>query len=273
MKNILFSLIAVLAGVFGLSGATVDFLRLESPYLKGAEDVVVICPDTLGNTRTYPTVYLLNGYGGDHLSWLHICHDLPAMADRYGFIFVCPDGRDSWYWDSPIDPDMQMESFITETLVQHIDSVYPTDARPGQRGIAGLSMGGQGALWLALRHQDLWKNVSAISGGVDIRPFSAKWSMSKRIGDKDKNPQAWEDFCLLNLIPALKPGQLNIMLDCGVDDFFQQVNATLDRELDSLKIPHDFVRRPGGHTQAYWRNALPFTLVFFDHNFKSARCK
>lgn len=97
-------------------------------------------------------------------------------------IIVCPDGRNSWYWDSPVDPSMQMESFFTDCLIPTVDSLYRTMPARGGRAITGLSMGGHGALWLAWRHPDLFGAAGSMSGGVDIRPFPANWNMADRLG-------------------------------------------------------------------------------------------
>lgn len=69
-------------------------------------------------------------------------------------------------------------------------------------------------------------------------------------------------------IPKLKPGQVNIIFDCGTDDFFFEVNENLHKALLEAKIPHDYISRPGAHTHEYWRNAILFQLQFFNQQFK-----
>ena len=87
-------------------------------------------------------------------------------------IIVCPDGGfGSWYWDSPVDAGSQYETYVSNELVTWIDSKYKTIKTRKGRAITGLSMGGQGALYLAFRHQDIFGAAGSMSGGVDIRPF------------------------------------------------------------------------------------------------------
>jgi len=88
------------------------------------------------------------------------------MADRYGAIIVTPDGGvDSWYFDSPVDPTYRYETFVTQELIPYIDKLYKTVADRSGRAIAGLSMGGHGALYLAIRHQELFAAAGSMSGG------------------------------------------------------------------------------------------------------------
>lgn len=244
-----------------------DTLLIESKHLATPMKVTVVVPEASKTDASlrFPTVYLLNGYSGDYRSWGNLRPDMADLADRYGMVIVMPDGRDSWYWDSR--PGMMMESFFTQDLVPTIDHKLPTITDASKRAISGLSMGGHGALWLAIRHSDIWGSAASMSGGVDIRPFPNNWKMKQHIGEQDKNPQAWEDHTVINLVPQLKPGQLNILFDCGVDDFFAEVNNNLHQALLDAKIPHDYISRPGAHTGKYWANSVLYHLLFFNEIF------
>ncbi|MDE6301346.1 MAG: esterase family protein [Muribaculaceae bacterium] len=257
----------ILQALTCLKAAKVETISIESPYLGSPESVTVITPDISGESRAYPTVYLLNGYGGDHTSWLKIRPDLPEMADEMGLVLVMPDGRDSWYWDSPVNPEMQMESFFVNTLVPYIDSNYPTSATADQRAISGLSMGGQGAMFLSMRHPDIWANAGSTSGGLDIRPFSQKWKMKESLGDISVNPEAWESHTPVNLIKDVVPGTINIIFDCGADDFFAGVNEAFHKALVEKGIDHDYIQRPGNHSMTYWNNSIPYQLHYFTTKF------
>ena len=239
-------------------------------YLPTDMNVTVITPDTPKPADGFNTVYLLNGFGGDNNSWTIVRPDLGEWADRYGMVFVLPSGMDTWYWDAPANPDVRMESFFTEVLVPYIDSNYPTNPTAQHRAITGLSMGGHGGLWLGLRHPDIWKNCGSTSGGVDIRPFPERWKMKEALGAKDENPELWDAYTVTTLVPTLQPGVNNIIFDCGVDDFFADVNNNLHQALVDAKIPHDFISRPGAHNNPYWRNALPYQLWFFQTHFEEA---
>ncbi len=270
IKHKTLSTIACLGLVFTAQAAKVDTLSIATTYLDTPESVVVITPDAaaVNPAKRFPTVYMLNGYSGDHLSWISMRPDLPELADSYGVVMVMPDGRDSWYWDSPVDPSMQMESFFTQDLVPYVDTYYPTLTDASKRAITGLSMGGHGALWLAMHHPDIWGNVGSMSGGVDIRPFAEKWKIPQRIGSRDTDRAVWDAYTVSTNIPLLKEAGLNITFDCGADDFFAGVNDNLHRMLLENAVPHDYTSRPGAHSQAYWRNSILYHLLFFNENFK-----
>jgi S-formylglutathione hydrolase FrmB len=130
---------------------------------------------------------LLHGYGGNAKTWIGIKPNLPQIADEKGIIFVCPDGKKSWYWDSPVNPSFRYETFISSELVKYIDEHYKTIADRKGRAITGLSMGGHGAMWNAIRHKDTFGAGGSTSGGMDIRPFPKNWDMSKQLGEYESN--------------------------------------------------------------------------------------
>lgn len=245
----------------------VDTLTISSKILGYDIKTVVVLPaqyfEAEMEEERYPVVYLLHGYAGDYSNWVKKYETLDQVADDSGFIFVCPDGKQSWYWDSPINKDSQFESYITKELVPYIDSQYRTVAKPNMRAITGLSMGGHGALWLAMRHSDIFGVCGSMSGGVDIRPFPNKWKMKEQLGEYEDNKAVWDSHTVINLVPTLKKGQLKIIFDCGVDDFFYQVNLNLHNALLKQGIDHDFISRPGRHTWEYWVNSLDYQLLFF----------
>ncbi len=275
MKKIILSFISLIAcfAIYAAPAAQDEVITVASSYIDPAMDVSVIVPaqyfDDAAADQRYPVIYLLNGHSGNHRQWRDQTKaPLDSLASLYGVIFVCPDGRNSWYWDSPVDPKMQMESFIIKDLVPYIDANYRTKADAAHRAVTGLSMGGHGGLWLGMRHSDVFGNAGSTSGGVDIRPFPANWNMADRLGSKEENPDVWESHTVINLVPTLKPGQLNIIFDCGVDDFFYQVNENLHKALLDAKIPHDYISRPGAHTHPYWNNSILYQVQYFNREFQ-----
>lgn len=259
-------LLSSLVLAMSASAYRTETICLESKNLPAPDSVLVIVPDAASAAKC-PSVYMLNGFGGDHRQWTMIRPDLGKYADLYGMVLVMPSGMDSWYWDAPADPQMQMETFITKELIPYIDSHYNTAADRDKRAVTGLSMGGHGAFWLAARHPELFSSAAAISGGVDIRPFKDNWKMKNRLGEKDKYPEQWEKHTVANMVPELKNGKLNLSIDCGADDFFAGVNKKLHEDLLAAGVPHDYTSRPGAHTFAYWKNAIIYQLLFFNEAF------
>lgn len=212
--------------------------------------------------RAFPVLYLLHGAGGDHREWARAT-SIEELAEQHEIVVVCPDGgRTSWYFDSPIDPGYQYETFVGEELVKFVDETYRTRRDRQSRAIGGLSMGGHGALFLAIRHSDVFGTAVAMSGGVDIRPFPQNWDIARRIGPIEEAPERWEELTVINQARRLKPGQLAISLDCGTEDFFLDVNRALHAQLLAAEIPHDYTERPGGHSWDYWARCVRYQMVF-----------
>lgn len=270
MKNRFLMLFLAAIAAVSAYAAKVDTLSVPAKFIPGPMKVSVVVPDAAAadTARRFPVVYILNGHGGDYSSWLKITRkDLPDLADRFGMVFVLPDGRNSWYWDSTERPEMQMESFFVKELVPFVDATLPVIRRADKRAITGLSMGGHGALMLAMRHPDIWRNAGSMSGGVDIRPFPKSWNMAELIGPLSER---WNDYTVAGQFGRLKPGMLNITFDCGVDDFFAAVNRELHESLLKAGIPHDYTERPGRHSHAYWANSILYHLLFFNEAFARA---
>lgn len=244
-------------------------MEVPSAAMQKSLPATVILPDSYKASpdRRYPVIYLLHGAGGNHLSWLHYLPNLGALASSYNVIIVCPNGALSWYWDSPVDPKMKYETFVSKELVQFIDAHYRTKASRRYRAITGLSMGGQGGLWLGIRHQDTFGACGSMSGGVDIRSFPNNWGMSKMLGEYSKYPQNWENHTIESQLHLITPNSIRIVIECGTSDFFYRVNEKLHQEMLYRNIAHDYTTRPGIHNWDYWRNALPYQLHFFSLSF------
>jgi S-formylglutathione hydrolase FrmB len=269
MKKYLFSLCFVFA-TFGLKAATIDTLSVFSPSMKKNIKTCVIIPDGYSkNDKALPVLYLLHGYSGNYSNWAKGFPITSALADQYKMIIVSPDGGfSSWYIDSPIDPAFKYETFVSKELIERIDKDYNTVKGPSGRAISGLSMGGHGGMYLAFRHQDVFGAAGSMSGGVDIRPFPKNWDIAKRLGTIEQYPENWEKNSVINLVNLVQNSKMAIIFDCGVDDFFIEVNRQLHKKLVEMKIAHDYTERPGGHTGPYWDNSIRYQALFF-HQFFS----
>ncbi|WP_372757411.1 alpha/beta hydrolase [Mariniflexile sp.] len=262
--------IGVFCLTLSLYASKVDTLVVYSEVMNKNIKNVVITPDSYKkNGDAFPVVYLLHGAGGDHKAWLGKAPDIKTYADQYNVILVCPDGhKTSWYFDSPIDKTMQYETYFSKELVSAIDKNYNTKADNKHRAITGYSMGGHGALYLAFKHNDVWGVAASMSGGVDITGFALQWDIAKRLGVYAENPENWRNNTVINLVHLLNGKNLKFMFDCGTDDFFYNSNVRLHNKLLEHNIPHDYIERPGGHTNAYWSNSIKYQMLFFKEFFK-----
>ena len=274
MKRITFLLVLLVLCQFGFSKTQVDTISVFSPKMKKEVKSVVIVPENYSIKKHYPVVYLLHGYSENYAMWVKTVPTIKTLATEYQFILVCPDGGySSWYFDSPIDSTYQYESFITRDLLTYVDAHYSTIPERSQRAITGLSMGGHGALYIAIRNKNLFGSAGSMSGGVDLRSSTKLFDISKRIGSIETNSDEWDNRSVVNMVSSLKNNELNLILDCGVSDFYYQINAGLHRRLLSLKIDHDYIERPGEHNWAYWTNSIQYQMLFFDSCFEKGKKK
>lgn len=268
MRHLIFSLFILFATID--ASADVDTIQVFSKSMEKDIPVVVVKPTDYDKQVKLPVVYLLHGHSANYLAWITRGPDLVKEADLYNIILVCPDGANSWYWNSPVDPKSQYETFVSKELVEAIDARYATINNRSGRAITGLSMGGHGALYLAFRHQDVFGAAGSMSGGVDIRPFPRNWNMADMLGSYAEHPVRWEENTVINLLHLLTANSLAIIIDCGYEDFFYDVNMNLHQQLVYRNIPHDFITRPGAHNWNYWKNAVKFELLFFRNYFDTS---
>jgi S-formylglutathione hydrolase FrmB len=253
--------------------AEVDTVTIYSKSMNKARKCVVIRP-FIPQQRPIPlpTVYLLHGYSGDYSNWITKVPQLRELADQYQMIIVCPDGEfSSWYINSPIDPSMKYETYITEEVPAFIDSAYLTIKDRSKRAITGLSMGGHGALYLGFRHAKTFGACGSMSGGVDLKSSIFKFDLSKRIGDTIHHAKNWDTYSVINIIEKKPEDSLAIIFDCGINDFFSPDNKRLHEKMLKLKIAHDYIERPGNHSWPYWANAIQYQLLFFRTYFNSPK--
>lgn len=226
---------------------------------------VVIKPSSYKKKKSrFPAVYLLHGYGGWYSNWIIRVPELKHFADDFGILIVCPDGdKASWYFDSPVDPKMKYETFISKEVPQYIDSAYRTIADKDHRAITGLSMGGHGALFIAWRHPGIFAAAGSMSGGIDLNESKNKFEIVKVLGDTLRFADNWSKYSVLNIVETRLADSLTLIIDEGTDDIFINGNRKLHQKLLHLKIPHEYIERPGKHNWDYWRYAVHFQMLFF----------
>ncbi|MCP9753283.1 alpha/beta hydrolase family protein [Ferruginibacter sp. HRS2-29] len=265
LSTFLFSLL------FYSASAQVDTISIFSNSMHRSLKCVVIQPSLPQEKPTrYPVVYLLHGYSGAYDNWIKKMPSLISEATENKCIIVCPDGGfSSWYVDSPVDSATRFETFISKELVEYIDKNYFTLQDKNRRAITGLSMGGHGALMLAMRHQDVFGAAASMSGAVDLNETHNKFETGKRLGDTIAYSNFWHRFSVIDIADTFSNKKMPLLIDCGTGDIFIKGNRALHAKLERLKIPHDYVERTGEHNWQYWTNALPYHLLFFRKFFET----
>jgi len=248
--------------------ARVETVRLQSKLVNATLPYNVILPpdyDTARATR-YPVFYLLHGLTGHYSDWLTKTN-VADYAAEYRFIVVMPEGNDSWYTDSTTD---KYESYILQEVLPDVQQRYRTiEARYG-RAIAGLSMGGYGAIKFGLKSPQTFIFAASMSGAFGAtrwteKEIPASWQESLKLyGPAGSDTRQGND--LFEIIKKLSVGRIQSLpffyFDCGTED--SPLIFPYNRELAVLmfekKIPHEYRELPGDHSWGYWDSQVQEVL-------------
>ncbi|MGB8510665.1 MAG: alpha/beta hydrolase family protein [Pyrinomonadaceae bacterium] len=221
----------------------------------------------------YPVLYLLHGLGGQPSNWFAPRMNLVNAAQDYPVILVALTDDGHWYTDSANVATDKYETYIFDELIPDVQKRFRTvESREG-RGVAGLSMGGYGALKLGVKHSEMFAFAGSMSGALSIAaagetelggvPFILA-SVMKTFGPLDSPTRRANDlFKLVRELPAARISALPYLyLDCGTEDMFQltPVNRQMTDLLIERKIPHEYRELPGDHNMAYWGRQSPELL-------------
>jgi len=232
---------------------------------------MVILPE--GKPGPFPVFYLLHGLSDDHSVWVRRT-SIERYVEGLPLIVVMPDGGRSFYTDAKDRPRFAYETHFVRDLIGFVDGTLQTIPMREGRVIGGLSMGGYGAMKLALKHPDLFCAAVSHSGAVGLasRPLGGdeEW-VREWVPVFGENPQGGPEdvFALAEradraTLPALR-------IDCGVDDFLVEDNRRFHRHLESLGIPHEYAEFPGGHSWDYWDLHVQEAIAFFTKVLNVAR--
>jgi len=234
----------------------------------------------------YPVLFYLHGLFDHETSWSErggqqIFDDLLSQGQIGKFIVILPDGGRTFYINS-MDGHDRYEDFFIQELVPAMDRKYRTIARAGSRGITGTSMGGYGALPLAMRHPDVFGSASAHSAALlpkfpNPLPTEGRWGFYAKVLQgplgSPLSESYWETNNPLTLAehPEAFPN-LKLYFDCGDQDRygFNEGAQLLDKILTAHGFPHEFTLRPGNHGWTYLNQYMKFSLLFHWRLFEQA---
>jgi enterochelin esterase-like enzyme len=222
-----------------------------------------------------PTLYLLHGTPGtpESVFALGVASTLDRLIDRGGapaMIVVAPAGgerpdRDTEWDDAVGDPGARWGTFVTRDLVRAIDAEYATRRGRASRAIAGISMGGYGAVNLALGHAGTF-GVAASWSGYFVSNTPAV--------DGPRGSPTWRARSPLLAVAgearALRRQPVRTSFYSGRSDRFFGENVSFDAALTRLGLPHRFRAVPGGHDATVWRAQMPAELRWIGSQFRRA---
>ncbi len=284
--KLLFSISFVLLfALFGpaQTGKVLESLEFESKIVSyPVKYSIYLPPDYYTSERSYPVLYLLHGYSDDETGWIQfgeansIADKAINSGDATSCIIVMPDGKVAWYTNS-VDGKDRWEDMFTNEFIPSIEKKYRIRSKKEFRAIAGLSMGGYGALKLAMRHTDLFSSCVAMSAGVftddemlkndEYDHYFGDIYGLKSTNDLGEHWKANSPLYLVKTVDKEKLTSIRFYIDCGDDDFLYKGNSMLHIKMRELEIPHEYRVREGGHQWNYWRTGLYDGLKFISQSF------
>lgn len=248
-------------------GDSLRLLTFKSPALRRRGDVTLFVPPGCEAAEDLPLVLLLHGVYGSHWAW-----SLKGGAHRTALRLIGQNRIRPLVIAMPSDglwgdgtgylphPSADYEAWIVEDVVGCVTEVLPCLGPHSKLFIAGLSMGGYGALRLGAKYSDRFGGISGHSSMTHANQMSRfveePLSSYGAPGEEGLGVLYWMKMKREVLPP--------VRFDCGSEDDLIEENRRLHRELTAENIPHSFFEFEGGHTWAYWQRHLSDTLLFFE---------
>ncbi len=191
-----------------------------SQALQKASSFLAVFPDAAEVARPWSVLYLLHGLSDDQSIWMR-----RSSIERYAaglpLVVVMPDGGRGWYTNAP--HGTRHEDDLLLDVRGLVERTFPVRTDRGGRSIGGLSMGGYGAIKLALKHPDVFGSAHSHSGALnclhdhDVPARVGAYEFQQVFGADPPSNRAEDPFALAESIdPARAPA---LWLDCGVDDY------------------------------------------------------
>jgi enterochelin esterase-like enzyme len=220
--------------------------------------------------KRYPVLYLLHGLGGSGGLWKYgnifsILDSLINIGKIVEMIVIMPDADSSFYVNS-FDRGKMYESYIVNDLIQHIDANFRTIPYRETRGIAGVSVGGFGAMYLGLKYPDRFISIGSIMGAMEIDFEMVRDMTDIHGGDR----YYWESIQPTEIALEINPDDFkdaNIFLYIGDKDEFRWSNEKMSKILSEKGIKHIFKVYPGKHERDFWISHFIESIISHSNTF------
>ncbi len=212
--------------------------------------------------KRFPVIYLLHGITGQSSNWTEKTK-IALYATHYDVFVVMVEGGNGWYTDSLTISNDKYESYIVKELLPEVETRFRVSRERSGRAIAGLSMGGYGAVKFGLKYPELFSFAASMSGALgvgtvtdqDLRGSGAiRDSILQTLGALDSPTRTAND--VFRLVREFPPERTRffpyVYLDCGTEDFLFKQSRDFAALLVERKIPHEYRELPGTHNWEYW---------------------
>ena len=241
--------------------------RIASAALHRTLPYRVVLPSgyDASSAARFPVLYLLHGYGGTFKNWTDLTSIAAIVAARHEIV-VTPDGANSWYVNGANGE--AWADYLTHDLVADVERKYRVRAERGARGVAGLSMGGYGAIVAGLEHADEYVFVGSVSGALDITrehdvfTTQSHVDVSPVFGAIASPVRRGNDVFVL--AAAVTPAAPYIYQVEGSGDPWRAPNREFASVLDAHGARHEYHEAPGTHDWTFWGREVTGVLDAFE---------
>ncbi len=220
-------------------------------------------PDPLqreGARRPMKALFVLHGYTGRSENWIP-----EELLERYNVAVFSPTAENSFYLDAEATGH-RYETMLAVELVDYVRKTFGLAQTPEDTYIAGISMGGYGAVHTALKHPDRFGKAAGLSSALivhDIDGLTPESPTNHLLGNyayfhgcfgdlstvarRDTNPEV-----VIRSLKASGTPIPQLYLCCGTEDFLLEQNRAFHRFLVSDAVPHEYHESKGGHDPVFW---------------------
>jgi len=249
----------------------ISFHQVPSAALGRSLPVTVVTPERAATSSLTPVLFFLHGRGRHHRSLL----EAPAVpATRAAmlnapFFIVLPQGEDGWYLDSPAQPAARYQAWLEEVVAWAMRTL-PVATAATQRGIAGWSMGGYGAVRFAQTHPGAFGFVGGVIGLLDFpRAETLPEGQNYRlpVARLTADPAVWAKLNPLHAVEALRGASVTLVL--ATRGFERTMNENFVAALAAKQLAAEVHWLEGGHEFALVERALPLIIDAAGRSFQN----
>jgi enterochelin esterase-like enzyme len=237
-----------------VKGSVVRDITIDSQILGTQMKYSVYLPEGYDGQTTLPVLYMLHGYGDDQNSWLDK-GDLAALTSNAitngevgKMVVVTPDAKQTFYCNGYQD-EMAYEDYFFQELLPTIEAMFNVGKEKSKRAVGGLSMGGYGTLYYAVKHPEM---------------FCCAYAMSPATYISETTPNLFE------LYPAANAAELpELTIEVGTEDATVYESCAAFNAWVLSGIPSiQYIERAGVHDWAFWKGCYPKFLTKLGTYFK-----
>lgn len=233
-------------------------LMTTSKYLQRDVDINIYKPNQINKKEPLYLLILLHGFMGNYSNWMRYTRLEKYLEDK-NVVVVMPSGENSWYLNS--QSRVPYDSYLNKELHKIIKETLNLSFKREHTFIAGLSMGGYGAIRSILTYPKLYSKAASLSGVLDIE---GRYNHLRNgfIGSKDFFPKTISNKH--NLFALLKPEMdIDLYISCGDEDELLSDSIKFKDALITNNIKHHFEIKPGEHNWDFWDSQIKNVIEYF----------